>query len=214
MIDLTEYPGEFTSKGWQPPLSGLTFEQANQLVHHFDTEATFHEQYANTSLWNLADLLVYSEDHLGDKFSQITPDPTANRRSYLMLMRISRAFADHDRRWHPTVMSIWTHNEVYGLPDWMADEMLEDFATGVLTRNELREECQRLRDRLSGEADAVSVDTTDDAEGPQADAQTPETDDGPPCPLCLGVGHAPEPEREAYLAWLAERQRDPAGRLV
>lgn len=187
--------GTYSDRGWKPPASGLTSQQAGLIVQTLDDDATDHEEGANTALWRLADVLVWCEDHLGDKFSQITPDPTRNRRSYTMLMRIARAFEDHERRWASAKVSVWAHGEVYGLPDYMADELLEDYAERTLTRDQLREEAQRLRELQEKQAQGQLPGTEDDSEPSEAEPLV--------CPLCLGAGHVPDEEREAYLASLA-----------
>jgi hypothetical protein len=182
--------GTFYENGWQPPLSGLTVEEAQYLVRETDEYIDTHETQAVMGSWWLADQLVWCEDHLGDAFSQITPDPSKNRRSYLMLMRIARAFPERERRYQPDQMSIWTHGEVYNLPDYVADELLESYATGELTRPELRVEAQALRDGK-----------------PKAEIEAPEGDaKGEPCPLCQGSGRLSEGAREAYTEWLASEQ--------
>lgn len=202
--------GTFSDTGWVAPASGLTYEEANRLVSTTDREATENERDANKKLWQLADLLVWCEDNLGDKFSQITPDPTHNRRSYTMLMRIARAWSDHERRWKYPV-SVWSHSETYNLPDWMADEMMEDYATGLLTRNQLRDECQMVRKTLSDGAQGTASAGLDpdpgNGAGDVSGASQGWTEHEPDsCPLCLGAGEVPHGIRELYLEFVAERQ--------
>jgi hypothetical protein len=176
--DQKESFGTFYENGWQPPLSGLTVEEAQYLVRETDEYIDTHETQATMGSWWLADVLVWCEDNLGDAFSQITPDPSKNRRSYLMLMRIARAFPERERRYAPDQMSIWTHGEVYNLPDYVADELLESYATGELTRPELRVEAQALRDGK-----------------PKVEIEAPEPQ-GEVCPACGGTGRVPEGEGE------------------
>jgi hypothetical protein len=176
-----EHLGTFYENGWQPPLSGLTVEHAQYLIRETDIYIDEHETQATIGSWWLADQLVWAEDNLGDAFSQITPDPSKSRRSYLMLMRIARAFPERERRYQPDQMSIWAHGEVYNLPDYVADELLEGYATGELTRPELRVEAQALRDGKP------KVEIEGDSE-PKID-----------CPLCEGSGHISEDQRQEVL---------------
>lgn len=188
-VALNDFPGEFTATGWIAPLSGLTPEQAEQLIDVIDRRIDYHEVQATMGSWWLADILCWSEDNLGDAFSQITPDPSKNRRSYLALMRIARDFPDGERRYPPDVMSIWKHGEVYNLEPYVQDELLEAFAEGELNGTELRKEAQKLRDQQSlGSRDEPVVE------------HKPEV-----CPLCSGVGEVSQKTREDFLRFMAER---------
>lgn len=182
-----EKRGEFFPNAWMPPAGGLTPAQAETLITALDWQIDHHETQATMGSWWLADVLVWCEDHLGDAFSQVTPDPSRSRRSYLMLMRISRAFAQHERRYPPDVLSIWAHNEVYNLEPYVQDELLEAHVAGELNRMELRKEAQKLRDeQTKGSRDEPVLE------------HEPST-----CPLC-GVGEVPENVRASYLAFLAK----------
>lgn len=192
-----EHAGEFTSRGWTAPASGLTLLQADVLVQSLDQLADKHEQQTNETLWALADVLVWCEDHLGDAFSQVAPVPKGKRRNYLMLMRISRSFEDHDRRRND--ISVWAHSEVYNLPEYIADELLEDYATGTLNRDQLREEAQKLRDGVKVDSGSGTPEGAAQADSEPQSASESNSATEPACPLCLGAGHVPSEEREAYL---------------
>lgn len=189
--------GSFYSNGWEPPVSGLTVEIAGQLVSALDEQIDHHETQATMGSWWLADVLVWCEDHLGDAFSQVTPDPSKSRKSYLMLMRIARAFPERERRYPPEVMKIWTHNEVYNLEPYVQDALLEDYVSGELSYGQLREEAQKLRnEQAEGSRDEPVV---------EHESST--------CPLCAGVGEVEHEMREEFLRFMATRSAATADAL-
>lgn len=187
-IDERELPGEWNEVYWIAPTGGLSWEQYEKLVAIKRHVRNQREKKLNTDLWQLADILNWGLMEFGESFYQLFEGGHYKQESLANIARIGEAF-DVERRWSPDAISFWTHGDVYTLDPIDADELLEQYAAGELTRGELRDEVRLLRE---GKSPGASGGGSDDKKSHQHSLLDT-------CPLCDGLGEVTPDRREAYL---------------
>jgi hypothetical protein len=190
-----ELPGEWHDRYWVAPVDGLSWEQFESLVSAKRRDRNRHEKKLNTDLWQLGDILTWGLGTFGHDFWQLF-DPAHTlqyeQESLENIQRIADAM-DVSRRWSPARISFWIHAVVYKLNPVDGDELLEQYAAGELTREQMRLEAADIRDGKKSGASGGSGDSSDQD-------TLLET-----CPLCH-TEHAVTPDQRAeYIRHEAER---------
>lgn len=189
-VDEQGLPGEWRETYWSPPKGGLSWEQFDKLVTIKRHVRNQREKKLNTDLWQLADILNWGLMEFGESFYQLFDGGHYRRESLANIALIGEAF-DVERRWAPDEISFWTHGVVYKLDPIDADELLEQYASGELTRDEMREEARMIRE---GGAPGASGGSS----GSKSESHQHSLLDT--CPLCDGLGEVTPDRREAYLS--------------